>query len=131
CQLGRLSARTRFGHAESTNMATNRPKGPLTENQGKALEPPANGNRIVYDGGKDAVRGFGIRITAAGARAFVLNYRAGMRERRITIGGFPDWSVKAAREQGRSLRRQIDSGSDPMAERHEGRSAPTMDDLAD
>src|SRR5205085_2470682 len=108
-------------------MATNRPRGPLTENQVKALEPPASGNRVVYDGGKGAVRGFGCRITAAGARAFVLNYRAGMRERRITIGAYPSWSVKAARDKAKELRREIDAGGDPMAERHEGRSAPTMD----
>ena len=54
------------------------------------------GNRIIYD---TEVKGFGCRITAAGAKSFVLNYRAGGRERRYTIGSFPDWSVVAARNE--------------------------------
>ena len=38
----------------------------------KALPRPAKGNRIIYDAD---VKGFGVRVTAAGGRAFVLNYR--------------------------------------------------------
>lgn len=34
-----------------------------------------------------------------GAPAFVLNYRAGRRERRYTIGSFPDWNASQAREE--------------------------------
>ena len=94
----------------------------------KALQPPAAGNRIAYD---SEVKGFGVRITSAGAKAFVLNYRAGGRERRITIGSYPDWKVAAAREQAKQLKRRIDVGDDPMAERHTERAAPTMDSLAD
>jgi integrase len=94
--------------------------------------PPAAGgkptNRITYD---TEVKGFGLRVTSAGARAFVVNYRVGGRERRITIGGFPDWSVQAAREEAKALKRRIDQGEDPMAERLEQRAAPTMNDLAD
>ena len=33
----------------------------------------------------------------------------------MTIGGYPAWSVAAAREQAKSLRRKIDSGEDPLA----------------
>ena len=94
----------------------------------KALQPPAAGNRIAYD---SEVKGFGVRVTSAGAKAFVLNYRAGGRERRITIGSYPDWKVAAAREQAKQLKRRIDVGDDPMAERHTERAAPTMDSLAD
>jgi hypothetical protein len=50
------------------------------------LEAPASGNKIHYILG---VRGLGVRVTAAGAKAFVLNYRTrGGRERRFTIGTF-------------------------------------------
>jgi Arm DNA-binding domain len=64
----------------------------LTDAIVKKLQPPAKGNRIYYD---SDVAGFGIRVTAAEARAFVLNYRTRGtgRERRITIGGFPNWAV--------------------------------------
>src|ERR1700676_5393992 len=81
----------------------------------RELPAPASGNRITYDrGGKEPVKGFGIRVTAAGAKAFVLNYTIAGRERRLTIGGYPAWSVAAARDRAKSLRRRIDNGEDPL-----------------
>jgi integrase len=100
----------------------------LTDRVARALTAPQQGNRITYD---DEIRGFGLRVTAGGAKSFVLNYRIGGHERRITIGGYPDWSVAAARERARSLKRSINLGDDPMQERHEERTAPTVADLCD
>jgi hypothetical protein len=60
---------------------------------------------IVWD---DEVKGFGLRITAAGAKSYVLNYRAGRGrnapQRRITIGkhGSP-WTPELARREARRL----------------------------
>lgn len=90
------------------------------------LPTPATGNRIYYDA---AVKGFGVRVTAKGARAWILNYRAGGRERRVTIGAHPDWSAEAARAEAKELKKRIDRGEDPMAERHGARAAPTVADL--
>jgi len=105
----------------------------LTDAIVRSLGTPASGNKITYDGGdpKKRVRGFGVRITAAGARAFVLNYRAGGIERRYTIGSFPVWSVSAAREEAKRLRREIDRGEDPVRGRRDYREAPTVADLCD
>lgn len=65
----------------------------------KKLLPPAKGNRITFDGD---VPGFGVRVTASGSRSFVLNYRThGGRERRHTIGRFPDWSTTGARTEAK------------------------------
>lgn len=100
----------------------------LTDSIVRNLEAPAKGNRVTYDA---EIKGFGIRLTAGGARSFILNYRASGRERRITIGSFPDWSVKGARDRARALKREIDLGRDPMAEREEERSAQTMAALCD
>lgn len=99
----------------------------LTDTIIKALPSPASGNKIHYDA---ELPGFGIRVTAAGARAFVLNYRttAG-RERRITIGQYPTWKVAPAREEAKRLRREIDSGRDPLGEERAEREAPTVADL--
>ena len=44
----------------------------LTDKLVRALPAPAMGNRITYDA---VVAGFGCRVTAAGARAFIVNYR--------------------------------------------------------
>ena len=98
----------------------------LTDSIIKTLPAPASSNRITYDA---EMPGFGVRVTAAGARAFVLNYRAGGRERRITIGQHPAWSVKAARDEAKRLRREIDSGRDPLAEEQAEREAPTVASL--
>jgi integrase len=108
----------------------------LTTEIAKSLERPATGSTITYDHaeGDDpskVVRGFGLRTTAAGAKAFVLNYRASGQERRLTIGGFPTWSVSRARAEARELRVRIDRGDDPLAERIALREAPTVRQLAD
>ncbi len=100
----------------------------LDEKVLKALPLPASGNKITYD---SEVKGFGVRVTAAGAKAFVLNYRQDSRERRITIGSHPDWTVKAARDHAKGLKRRVDMGEDPMGDRHADRAAPTIDSLAD
>jgi integrase len=99
----------------------------LTEAAVKQLPVPPRGNRIHYDPAEPA---FGVRITAAGHRAFVLTYynRAG-RQRRYTIGSWPAWSVVGAREEARKLKRAIDQGEDPLAEIAAERGAPTVGDL--
>jgi integrase len=99
----------------------------LTDARVKRLEPPKSGNRITYD---PALSAFGVRVTAAGHRAFILVYynRAG-RQRRYTIGSFPDWSVTGAREEARKLKRQIGQGGDPLADIDAERGAPTVDEL--
>lgn len=100
----------------------------LTDKLVKEAPAPANGNRITYDA---RLPGFGLRVTAAGARSFVFNYFAAGRERRITIGRYPAWSVLAARKHAEQLRRQVDLGGDPLESRIEERTAPTVRDLFD
>jgi integrase len=93
------------------------------------LAAPEKGNRITYD---EKVKGFGCRVTSAGARSFILNYSTDSgRERRLTIGSFPDWSVAAARMEAKRLKREIDQGFDPLAEKQAIRSAPSVADLCE
>jgi integrase len=102
----------------------------LTDRTVKGLPRPEAGNRIYYD---DLGSGFGCRVTAAGARAFVLNYRRrgdGV-ERRYTIGSFPEWTVAGAREEAKTLRRAVDAGGDPVGNLRAEREAPTVNDLCD
>jgi hypothetical protein len=67
--------------------------------------------------GAKAPRGFGVRVTAAGARSFILNYRLRGREHRFTIGAWPDWSALKAVREARNLRQRIDRGENPLEDR--------------
>jgi integrase len=101
----------------------------LTSGVIRTLPTPASGNKVYYD---SEVAGFGLRVTANDARSFVMNYRtvAG-RERRATIGGYPDWTATDARKEAQRLRRVVDAGGDPLADVEAIRKAPTMNDLCD
>src|SRR5205814_1784507 len=64
-----------------------------------------------------APRGFGVRVTAGGSRAFILNYRLRGREHRYTIGAWPDWSALKAVREARDLRQRVDRGENPLEDR--------------
>lgn len=109
----------------------------LSEQTVKNLAIPDTGNYVTYFvgdviQGAKAPRGFGVRVTAGGARAFVLNYRIAGRERRYTIGQWPDWSALKAVRVARELRQSIDRGEDPLAAREAAKApAPTTKTVAD
>lgn len=97
----------------------------------RKLPVPTRGARITYDRGPGATRGFGVRVTANDVRAFVLNYVIRARERRLTIGVYPAWTVAAARAEAQRLRQEIDRGNDPLGERIADREVPSVDELCD
>jgi integrase len=102
----------------------------LTDRDIKRLPLPKRSNRIAFD---DAVKGFGIRLNATGARTFVLAYRrkSDGQQRRFTIGAFGTWNTTQARAEAARLKRVVDGGGDPSGERTDSRTAPTMADLAE
>jgi hypothetical protein len=102
----------------------------LTDAVIKRLPLPAKGNKITYD---DDVPGLGCRVTANGARAFILNYitRERGRERRYTIGAAGHWKTTAARDEAKRLKQLIDQGGDPLEDLEAARAAPTVAELID
>jgi integrase len=102
----------------------------LTDSLVKRLAAPSAGNKKYYD---SEVPGFGCRVTAGGARSFILNYRTNAgRERRYTIGAFPDWGVAAARAEARRLKAQIrTNGADPVGDLQEARGEPAVGDMVE
>jgi integrase len=100
----------------------------LNEATIKALPIPAHGNQVHWFPvakveGKEVPRGFGVVVTAGGVKSFALNYRIGQRQRRFTIGRWPEWTVVAAVREARLLRQRIDRGDDPLAAREKVREA--------
>jgi integrase len=94
----------------------------LTAQTIAALPAPAAGNKLYFFRGaivqgRTVPRGLAVRVTAAGARAWVLNYALAGKARRLTIGDVADWSVTDAVKRARELRQEIDRGNDPMTER--------------
>ncbi|MBA4033797.1 MAG: integrase [Bradyrhizobium sp.] len=100
----------------------------LTDAVVKRLPPPATGHIIVWDA---TVAGFGCRVTAAGAKSYVMNYRVrgSGQQRRVTIGAASSWSASSARDKAKELRRIVDDGGDPRGDEEEAREAATMADL--
>lgn len=81
----------------------------------------------------DDVKGFGLKVTPAGDKSYVLQYRnLEGRSRRYKIGrhGSP-WTVDEARQRARDLLHGIGLGVDPLSVRAAERSATTVSDLAD
>ena len=96
----------------------------------RKLAPP-DGDRALFVWDTE-VRQFGVRVTPAGARAFIIAYRiANGTQRQKTIGAFGVWTTTQAREEARRLKRLISQGEDPVAERRAQRQAPDIAALAD
>ena len=98
----------------------------LTEKEIRAFPAPGKGARIYFD---DVVGGFGLRITATGTKAFVFDYWANGRHRRMTLGRFPAWNATQARERAKELKLGVDRGEDPLDDKQEKRAAPTFAEI--
>jgi integrase len=100
----------------------------LTDAVVRRLPTPKSGKRIALD---DEVTGFGVRVTAAGARSYILRYtvRSSGRERTYTIGDATVWRTTAARAEAKRLRQMVEAGADPAGELEDERAAPTVGDL--
>lgn len=78
------------------------------------------------------VPGFGLRVTPAGAKSFVFQFRSRTNEQgRIVIGRYPSTTVEQARKVARQHRVAVDQGGNPSRDRHGSRTAATLRDLAD
>lgn len=96
----------------------------LTEKRIRDAKPSAK-TVIQWDG---QVKGLGLRVTPAGAKAFVLDYfdTAGKR-RRMTLARVGEMSLAEARERaGRELSAIRDGEADLKQRREAARAAPTV-----
>jgi integrase len=89
---------------------------PLTDALIRGLRPPAKGRLELPDG---ACRGLELRVTALGSKSFAFRYRAQARIERLTLGKYPDVSLRDARARADKLRAQIAAGKNPSAHRRE------------
>lgn len=99
----------------------------LTDRVMRSLPVPPKGNVLHYD---PTLKGFAGRVTAAGARAFILVYHFNGLERRDTIGGSPEWGASAARAVAKQWKRDVDLGIDPRGAPEPDPELETFGDLA-
>ncbi|WP_372922563.1 Arm DNA-binding domain-containing protein, partial [Roseovarius sp.] len=100
----------------------------LSEKILRDATPNARGSYQIFD---TTILGLAAKIQSSGTRTFTLDYRFAGRQRRMTLGRWPEWSVTAARERAKDLRRMIDEGEDPLSEKEELREAPRIKDMID
>lgn len=77
------------------------------------------------------MRGFGIRVYPSGKKTYLVQYRAGRRTRRITIGQHGVLTAEEARIRAKQLLGDVARGLDPSAEKQAKRRAPTVAGLCD
>lgn len=101
----------------------------LTKENVNRLELPAGKSELlVFD--KD-LPGFGLRLRAGGKRSWIVQFRIGQKQRRLTLGSAAALDPATAREQARQKLAQVALGSDPQLEKRRAReeASETLDGL--
>ena len=75
--------------------------------------------------------GFGVRVMPSGRRVYVVQYRAGRRPRRISLGPSTVLSCEQARTRAMNILAAVRNGLDPAADRDAMRKAVTVRQLAE
>ena len=75
--------------------------------------PPGQKDALFFD---SEVKGLALRVTAAGAKIFLFQYRAGTSVRRMRIGALGDVTPAEARRRARILLGRVTAGGDPVVE---------------
>ena len=101
----------------------------LTKTRVEGFEPPPSGYATVWD---DNLHGFGLRVTANGARSYIVQARVNGRTRRVTIGRHGVLTAEEARKKARKVLGQMADGVDPVAEkRRKAARSVTLGELVD
>ena len=102
----------------------------LTKRTVDAVKP---GSRDTYIWDAE-LPGYGLKVTPAGTRVYIIQYRLGGRKgrtRRVTIGRHGPLTPDGARQAARKVLGEIATGHDPAAERTKRRQESTIKELAD
>jgi len=81
--------------------------------------PPGKNEAIFFD---DDVPGFGVRLRESGARVWIVQYRIGSKNRRITLGSTKLLDPANARNTARDILADVRRGDDPAGKKLEARS---------
>jgi integrase len=99
----------------------------LTKRTVDAIEPQAT-EFFIWD---ESIPGFGLRVMPSGRKSFVVQYRAGRRPRRMSLGPSTVLTCDQARTRAITIIAAVKNGEDPAADRAAMRNAATVSDLAE
>ncbi|WP_334070685.1 tyrosine-type recombinase/integrase [Burkholderia ambifaria] len=89
----------------------------------------AKGGEKTYklaDGG-----GLFVRVTSSGTKTWCYSYRFADKRKEVTLGQYPEVSIKEARDRHFAARQQIEQGIDPMVAKREEKEAVRLAAEAD
>ena len=95
--------------------------------------PVSESTRIIFD---SDLAGFGLRVTPAGAKSWVVEYRPGaggrgVSKKRVTLGSLEVLKAEAARSAAKVLLARVRLGRDPAGEKARLRETPTVAQFVD
>jgi integrase len=89
-------------------------------------------DRFIWDEGKGALTGFGIRVKASGVASYLIQYRtAAGATRRMVLGRVGVLTPTQARDRAFDKLAEVSKGGDPSEARHEARRFMTIGELCD
>ena len=103
------------------------PKTRLTTRFAGSIQPTRGKQVDYYDA---TVRGFVLRVSPGGRKAWGVLYRRGRFKRRLSLGEFPGLGLADARQNAREVLSRIALGGDPAVDRIADRSAMTFSELS-
>jgi integrase len=86
--------------------------------RGKPTLPKGKSEGIFFD---DELPGFGLRVREGGARVFVVQYKLGAKQRRMTLGSTRELKLSQARNRAKDVLAKVHQGQDPQGERAQAR----------
>ncbi len=100
----------------------------LTQSFVKSLVPLAGESQTFYM--DDELTGFGLRVSLT-KKVFYLQMRVGRKVLKRKVGEYGPMTVDQARKGALQMKAQLLDGKDPYAERHQGASDATLEELFD
>src|SRR5262249_39338784 len=95
-----------------------------------AREPGDDGDRLLWDSGDGALKGFGVRQKASGVASYIIQYRTKHSiSRRLTLARVGEMTPQEARDLAAAKLSEVRHGGDPAQQRRADRGAMTVAEL--
>ncbi len=92
----------------------------ITKRAVDSVSLPAKGYALHWD---DELKGFGLRVTSAGVKSFILQKRIHGKDHRITLGRYGEITTEQARKDAMAKAGLIAGGGDPVADKRRDRAS--------